>query len=45
MYDALILEKVERSLAVMSYANFKREDVKTPIGENRFILSYIIYFV
>ena len=44
-YDAVILEKGERSRVVSSYADVTREDVKTPLGENRLIISYIIYFI
>ena len=38
-YDAVILEKGERSQAVRSYADVTREDVKTPLGKNRLIIS------
>ena len=38
-YDAVILEKGERSQAVSSYADVTREDVKTPLGFNRLIIS------
>ena len=38
-YDAVILEKGERSQAVRIYANGTREDVKTPLGKNRLIIS------
>ena len=31
-YDAVILEKGERSRAVRSYADVTREDLKTPLG-------------
>ena len=37
-YDAIILEKVERSRAVRSYDDVTREDVKTPLGKNRLII-------
>ena len=37
--DAVILEKGERSQAVRSYAEVTREDVKTPLGKNRLIIS------
>ena len=38
-YDAVILEKGERSRAVRSYAEVIREDVKTPLGKNGLIIS------
>ena len=38
-YDGVILDKGERSLAVRSYADVTREDVKTPLGKNRLIVS------
>ena len=38
-YDAVILEKGERSQAVRRYADFTKEDVKTPLGKNRLIIS------
>ena len=38
-YDAVILEKGERSRAIRSYADVTREDVKTPLGKNRLIIS------
>ena len=38
-YDAIILEKGERSWAVMSYADVTRGDVETPLGKNRLINS------
>ena len=44
-YDAVILEKGERSRAVRSYSGVTRGDVETPLGENRLIISYIIYFI
>ena len=44
IYNAVILEKVERLWAVRSYAEVSREDVKTPLGQNILIISYIIYF-
>ena len=37
-YDAVILEKGDRSWAVRSYADVTREDVKTPSGKNRLII-------
>ena len=39
MYDAVILEKVERSWAIRSYADVTREYVNTPLGKNRHIIS------
>ena len=44
-YDAVILEKGERSQAVSSYSDVTREDVKTPLGQNRLIISYMIYSI
>ena len=38
-YDAIMLEKGERSQAVRSYADVTREDVKTPLGKNILIIS------
>ena len=38
-YNAIILEKVERSRAVRTYADAIREGVKTPLGQNRLIIS------
>ena len=38
-YDAVLLEKGKRSRAVMSYADITREDLKTPLGKNRLIIS------
>ena len=37
-YDAIKLEKVEKSRAVRSYADVTREDVQTPLGQNRLII-------
>ena len=34
-YDVVILEKVDSSRAVRSYADVTGEDVKTPLGKNR----------
>ena len=45
MYDAVILEKIDRSRAVRSYADVTREDMKTPLEKNRPMISYIIYFI
>ena len=44
-YDAVILEKGERLRADRRYANITREDVNTPLGKNRLIISLIIYFI
>ena len=44
-YNAVILERGERSQVVRSYADVTREDGKTPLGQNRLIISYIIYFI
>ena len=44
-YNAIILDKGERSQAVKSYADMTRGDVETPLGKNRLIISYIIYFI
>ena len=38
-YDAIILEKGERSWAVRIYTDVTRGDVKTPLGQNRLIIS------
>ena len=38
MYDAVKLEKGEKSQAVRSYADVTREDLQTPLGQNRIIL-------
>ena len=37
-YDAVVLEKVERSRAVRSYVDVTREYVQTPLGQNRLII-------
>ena len=37
-YDAVKLEKGEISRVVRSYADVTREDVQTPVGENRLII-------
>ena len=37
-YDAVKLEKGEKSRAVRSYADVTREDVQTPLGRNRLII-------
>ena len=38
-YDDVILEKGERSQAVRIYTDVTREDVETPLGKNRLIIS------
>ena len=38
-YDAVILDKGERSRLVRSYDDVTREYVKTPLGQNRLIIS------
>ena len=38
-YNAVISDKGERSRAVRSYNDATREDVKTPLGQNRLIIS------
>ena len=37
-YDAVILDKGERSRLVRSYDDVTREYVKTPLGQNRLIM-------
>ena len=37
-YHAAKLEKVEKSRAFRSYADVTREDVQTPLGQNRLII-------
>ena len=37
-YDDIKLEKGEKSQAVIRYADVTREDVQTPLGENRLII-------
>ena len=37
-YDAIILDKWEKSRAVRSYADVTREDVKMPLVQNRLII-------
>ena len=37
-YDAVELEKGEKSRAVRIYADVTREDVQTPLGKNRLII-------
>ena len=38
-YDAVKLEKGETSRTVRSYADVTREDVQTPLGKNRLIIT------
>ena len=38
-YNAITLERGERSQVVMSYAEVTREYGKTPLGQNRLIIS------
>ena len=38
-YDAVKLEKEDKSRAVRSYADVTREDVQTPLGQNRLTIS------
>ena len=38
-YDAVKLDKGEKSRAVRSYVDVTREDVQTPLGQNRLIIS------
>ena len=38
-YDAIKLEKVEKSRAVRSYVDVTREYLQTPLGQNRLIFS------
>ena len=38
-YDAVKLEKGEKSWEVRSYADVTREDVQTPLGQNRLIIT------
>ena len=38
-YNAIISEKGESPREVRSYAGVTREDVKTPLGQNRLIIS------
>ena len=37
-YDAIKLEKGEKSRAVRSYAGVTREDVQTPLGQNKLVI-------
>ena len=38
-YDAVKLEKGEKSPAVRSYSDDTREDLQTPLGQNRLIIT------
>ena len=38
-YDAVKLEKGEKSRAVRSYADITREDVQKPLGQKRLIIT------
>ena len=38
-YDAVKLEKREKSRVVRSYADVTTEDVQTPLGQNRLIIT------
>ena len=38
-YNAVIMERGERSQVFWSYADVTREDGKTPLGQNRLIVS------
>ena len=44
-YNAVKLEKGEKSRAFRSYADVTREDVQTPLGKNRIIIPSFIYFI
>ena len=44
-YNAVKLNKGEKSWAVRSYADVTREDVQTPLGKNRLIIPKIFYFI
>ena len=44
-YDTVTLEKGEKSQAVRSYADVAREDVQTPLRQNRLIIPEFIYFI
>ena len=44
-HDSIIIEKVERLLVVKSYTDVTREEIKTPLGQNRLIISQNIYFI
>ena len=39
MYNAIKLEKGEKSWAVRSYADVTREDVQMPLGKNKLIIT------
>ena len=38
-YDTVKLDKGEKSRALRSYADVTREDVQTPLGKNRLIIT------
>ena len=38
-YNSVILDKGEKSREVRSYADVTRENVETPLGQNRLIIS------
>ena len=38
-YDTVKSDKGEKSRAVRSYADVTREDVQTPLGQNRLIIT------
>ena len=44
-YNAVILDKGDKSRAVRSYAAVTRENVKTPLAQNRLIVYLIISFI
>ena len=44
-YDAVKLEKGEKSRVVRSYDDDTREDVQTPLGQNRLITPSFVYFI
>ena len=44
-YDAFKLEKLDKSQAVRSYADVTREDVQTPLGKNRLIITSFVYSI
>ena len=44
-YDAVILEKGEKSRVVRSYDDVTRDDVQTPLGQNRLVITLCVYFV
>ena len=44
-YYAVKLERGEKSRTVRSYADVTREDLQTPLGKNRLIITSFIYFI